>query len=96
MADIPADDSIYDAVLCISVMEHIVIQYRRDPRYHLNCLDEMKRVLKPGSLLIWTYDTINPMVVYPGTPEWGEQGWHYLSDIESHAAERSLRPTRDA
>jgi len=100
MADIPADDATYDAVTSISVMEHIVIQYRHDPQYHLTCLDEMKRVLKPGGLLICTYDTIlNPRVVYAGTPEWSEQGWYYLSDIDylnmRLKEPRARRVTRD-
>jgi SAM-dependent methyltransferase len=83
MVDIPADDNTFDAVTSISVMEHIIIDYKDNPSYHFKCLDEMKRVLKPGGLLICTYDTIlNAKVVYGGTPEWGEQGWYYLDDID--------------
>ncbi|MBN2570203.1 MAG: class I SAM-dependent methyltransferase [Deltaproteobacteria bacterium] len=80
---IPADDCSFDAVTCISVMEHIVIENRHEPSVHLRCLDEMKRVLKPGGLLICTYDTIlNPEVVYGGQEEWGRNGWYYLDDID--------------
>lgn len=83
MEQIPADDCSFDVVTCISVMEHIVIEYRHDPTVHLRCLDEMKRVLKPGGLLICTYDTIlDPEVVYAGTEEWGPNGWYYLDDID--------------
>ena len=83
MYDIPADDGAFDAVTCISVIEHIVIDHRDDPQYHLKCLDEMKRVLKSGGLLVCTYDTIlNAQVVYGGTIEWREQGWYYLDDID--------------
>lgn len=83
MEQILADDCSFDAVTCISVMEHIVIEHRDDPSVHLRCLDEMKRVLKPGGLLICTYDTIlEPEVVYAGTEEWGPNGWYYLDDID--------------
>jgi len=83
LPNIPAQDNTFDALTCISVMEHIVIEHRDDPGYQLRCLDEMKRVLKPGGLLICTYDTIlNEKVVYSERPEWGKTGWHYLHDIE--------------
>lgn len=83
MEDIPAPDNHFDAVTCISVMEHVVIENRHDPSVHLHCLDEMKRVLKPGGLLICTYDTIlNAGVVYGGSREWGPHGWYYLDDID--------------
>lgn len=82
MEQIPADDCHFDAVTSISVMEHIVIEHRDDPSVHLRCLDEVKRVLRPGGLLICTYDTIlAPEVVYAGTEEWGPKGWYYLDDI---------------
>lgn len=83
MADIPADDCSFDAVTCISVMEHVVIDHKDDPNYHLRCLAEMKRVLKPGGLLICTYDTIlNPKVVYGNKHGWGPNGWYYLDDMD--------------
>ena len=83
MYEIPADDNTFDAATCISVMEHIVINTKDDPQYHLKCLDEMKRVLKPDGLLLCTYDTIlNREVVYGGTKEWGENGWYYIDDIK--------------
>jgi SAM-dependent methyltransferase len=100
MNDIPADDNSFDVVTCISVMEHIVIEHKNDPTYHRRCLDEMKRVLKPGGILICTYDTIlNAQVVYGGTPEWGEQGWYYQDDIDYLGMEmkdpRAKRITRE-
>ncbi len=80
---IPADNCSFDAVTCVSVMEHIVIEHRDNPSVHLHCLDEMKRVLKPGGLLVCTYDTIlDPEVVYAGTEQWGVNGWYYLDDID--------------
>lgn len=83
ISKIPLADNSYDAVACISVMEHIVIETKGNPEAHLTCLDEMKRVLRPGGLLVCTYDTIlNAEAVYGGTPEWGIDGWHYLKDIE--------------
>jgi SAM-dependent methyltransferase len=83
VGNIPAEDNTFDAVTSISVMEHVVIEHRDDPSYHLRCLDEMKRVLKPGGLLVCTYDTIlNKHVVYGETSQWGNEGWYYLRDIE--------------
>lgn len=83
IVDIPAEDETFDAVTCISVMEHIVIEHQDNPHYHLRCLDEMKRVLKKGGLLICTYDTIlNVKAVYGKRPQWGERGWDYCYDIE--------------
>ena len=81
--DIPLPDNTFDAVTCISVMEHIVIANSEDPAYHLKCLDEMKRVLKPDGLLVCTYDTIlNRKVVYGERERWGDDGWNYIKDIE--------------
>lgn len=81
--DIPLASETFDAVSCISVMEHIVISHRHAPAYHLRCLDEMKRILRPGGLLVCTYDTIlHPGAVFAGTPEWGEDGWYYMDDID--------------
>jgi SAM-dependent methyltransferase len=83
LAAIPAEDNTYDAATCISVMEHVVIIHKEDPGYHLKCLDEMKRILKPGGLLICTYDTIlNAKVVFGERSPWGKSGWHYLDDID--------------
>lgn len=81
--NIPFPDNTFDAITCISVMEHIVISNKNNPDYHKKCLDEMKRVLRAGGLLICTYDTfLNKKVVYGGTKEWGEDGWNYLSDTK--------------
>jgi len=83
MAEIPAEDYTFDAAICISVMEHIVIDSKDNPQYHLRCLDEMKRVIKPGGLLICTYDTIlNKDVVFGGIGKWRRDGWFYSDDIE--------------
>lgn len=82
MNNIPAPDNYFDVVTCLSVMEHVVINTKFDPAYHLQCLDEMKRVLKPGGILICTYDTIlNDRCVFAGTKEWGVNGWYYADDI---------------
>jgi ubiquinone/menaquinone biosynthesis C-methylase UbiE len=86
MEQIPCEDNYFDGVTCISVMEHIVIdqpEHAKDPKYHLICLDEMKRVLRHGGLLVCTYDTfIDPKLAHAGTPEWGATGWNYLDDID--------------
>jgi SAM-dependent methyltransferase len=83
---IPWEDNYFDGVTCISVMEHIVIdqpEHAKDPKYHLVCLDEMKRVLKPGGLLVCTYDTfIDSRLAHAGTAEWGVTGWNYSDDID--------------
>lgn len=80
MYQIPLESDSFDVATCISVMEHIV--NKTNPKYHIECLKEMKRVLKPGGLLICTYDTfLNPDVVFAGDL-WGKDGWYYLRDIE--------------
>ncbi len=77
------EDNLVDAVTCISVMEHVVIDHKEDKNFHLNGLLEMKRVLKPGGLLICTYDTIlDKEVLYANKYGWGENGWYYKEDIE--------------
>lgn len=83
MENIPAETATFDATTCISVMEHVVIEHKEDPSFHIRCLDEMARVLKPGGLMICTYDTIlDAGVVYGGKYGWPEEGWYYKSDIE--------------
>lgn len=80
---IPVEKPFFDAVTCISVMEHIVIDSKDESAFHFKCLDEMKRVIRPGGLLICTYDTIlNRKVVYGDREQWGNDGWNYLSDID--------------
>ncbi len=83
MEAIPSPDNQFDAATCISVMEHVVIAYRHDPAFHLKCLSEMARVLKPGGVLICTYDTIlDPEVNFANQDGWGKEGWSYLKDVE--------------
>ena len=83
MEAIPLSDNMVDAITCISVMEHVVIEHKEKPDFHLQCLKEMNRVLKPGGLLICTYDTIlNKDVVYADKFGWGKNGWYYKEDIE--------------
>ncbi len=83
MENIPSNDNTFDATTCISVMEHVVIDHKTNPEFHLKCLSEMNRVLKPGGLLICTYDTIlNKNVVYSDKYGWGEDGWYYGNDIK--------------
>jgi SAM-dependent methyltransferase len=78
---IPSAAGSADIVICLSVMEHAVS--RTDAQYHLKLLDEFKRVLRPGGLLIVTCDTFtNPRVAYGGLPGWGPEGWSYERDIE--------------
>lgn len=81
--DIPVEDDYFDVVTCISVMEHIIIDNKKDPDFHLKCLNEMCRVLKPEGYLICTYDTIlNKEVLFANLYGWGEEGWYYKEDIE--------------
>ncbi|MHB0976060.1 MAG: class I SAM-dependent methyltransferase [Candidatus Aquicultorales bacterium] len=83
MQEIPLPDNTIDAITSISVVEHIVIEHKDDPEYHKRCLSEAKRVLKPGGVLICTYDTpLKAEVRYGGTEEWGSEGWSYEKDIE--------------
>jgi len=83
MEAIPLDDNTIDAITCISVMEHVVIAHKENPDFHLTCLKEMYRVLKPGGLLICTYDTIlDRNVVFANKYGWGKEGWYYKDDID--------------
>ncbi len=78
--DIPLPDESIDYIVCLSVLEHIVS--RSGPARHRAVLSELRRVLKPGGLLIMTCDTFtNPKVAYGGLPGWNEQGWDYADDI---------------
>jgi len=88
--NIPLDGNSIDAVVCISVMEHIIKS--DDPSFHKKTFDEMKRILKPGGILIMTCDTfINPLVVFKGKCSWGEEGWSYAADID-YLGMRLLKP----
>lgn len=84
MDNISLPDNTFDAVTCLSVMEHIVLETGDNPAYHFRCLNEMKRVLKPGGLLILTYDIVleDSKRFWAGREGWGSRGWHYLTDIE--------------
>ena len=46
IADLPFEDSSFDACVCIEVLEHLV--------FPLECAQELRRVLKPGGTLIVT------------------------------------------
>ena len=45
---LPAEDACFDAVLCVSVVEHV--------RFKALLLEELLRVLRPGGVLIITFD----------------------------------------
>jgi SAM-dependent methyltransferase len=60
MFEAPFPDHTFDRVTCLSVLEHIFVE---GPRKHEPALLEMKRILKPGGLLIVTVDFfLNPEV----------------------------------
>ena len=83
MSDIPFEDSTFDVVTCIPVMEHIVYSTKNNPNFHYKCLEEMKRVLKPSGILICTYDTwLNKKHNFAGVEGWGINGWNFLDDIK--------------
>jgi len=83
MESIPLGNNTIDAVTCISVMEHVVIEHKENPDFHLQCLREMYRVLKKNGILICTYDTIlNKNVLFANKFGWGNEGWYYKEDIE--------------
>ena len=50
--NIPAEDEAFDIVTCISVVEHVPEKYY--------AFKEMLRVLKPGGILVVTYDLVDP------------------------------------
>jgi SAM-dependent methyltransferase len=53
MFESPFPDDTFDRITCVSVLEHI---YVHGPRKHEPCLAELKRILKPGGLLMVTVD----------------------------------------
>lgn len=74
MLDIPLSDNSVDGLTCISVMEHIVIDNKGDRSVVERGLSEARRVLKPGGLLVFTYDTtIDQDIIY---------GWDFMDDIK--------------
>ncbi|MDP2633042.1 MAG: methyltransferase domain-containing protein [Candidatus Curtissbacteria bacterium] len=69
----------FDLITCISVMEHVYdssfVMDPKNPLRHINALTDMIRMLKPGGVLVLTYDFfLNDM------PHW--RGWDYLADIQ--------------
>ena len=71
MFNAPFPDNTFDRVTCVSVLEHILTP--ENPRAHNPCLRELRRILKPGGLLIVTVDFfMNPEV----TP-----GYDYRDDV---------------
>lgn len=56
--DLPFEKGFFDAVTCVSTIEHIGIGFYSDPKDNLSAdikgMLEIKRVLKPGGLLILT------------------------------------------
>ncbi|MHB8155405.1 MAG: class I SAM-dependent methyltransferase [Candidatus Omnitrophota bacterium] len=56
--DLPFEQGFFDAVTCVSTIEHIGIGFYNDPKDNLSSdvkgMLEIKRVLKPGGLLILT------------------------------------------
>lgn len=68
----------FDLITCISVIEHIYDHKSpmdpKDPLPHLGALADMIGMLKPGGILVLTYDFfLNDMVHH--------RGWDYLADI---------------
>lgn len=67
----PFPDNTFDRITCVSVLEHILKP--EEPHAHYPCLSELRRILKPGGLLIVTVDYfMNPAL----TP-----GYDYRDDI---------------
>ncbi len=68
----------FDLITCISTIEHFYdtsfVVDSKNPLPHLKALADMVRMLKPGGILVLTYDFfLNDM------PHW--RGWDYLADI---------------
>lgn len=71
MFNSPFPDNTFDRITCVSVLEHILTP--QEPHAHYPCLLELRRILKPGGLLIVTVDYF----LDPGlTP-----GYDYRDDI---------------
>jgi len=71
MFEAPFPDNTFDRITCISVLEHILSP--QQPHAHFPCLRELRRILKPGGLLIVTVDYFVNREVTPG--------YDYLDDI---------------
>jgi ubiquinone/menaquinone biosynthesis C-methylase UbiE len=55
--DLPYEDHFFDAVLCISILEHL------QPDSLLRAMDEIKRVLKPSGDLVYGVPVERPLMV---------------------------------
>jgi SAM-dependent methyltransferase len=64
MFEAPFSDNIFDRITCVSVLEHILNP--QQPHAHYPCLQELRRILKPGGLLIVTVDYFINSGVTPG------------------------------
>jgi ubiquinone/menaquinone biosynthesis C-methylase UbiE len=64
MFDAPFADRSFDRITCVSVLEHILSP--QQPHAHYPCLAELKRILKPGGLLIVTIDYFTNPDIIPG------------------------------
>jgi SAM-dependent methyltransferase len=64
MFDVPFADRSFDRITCVSVLEHILSP--QQPHAHYPCLAELKRILKPGGLLIVTVDYFTNPDIIPG------------------------------
>jgi len=64
MFDAPFADDTFDRITCVSVLEHILTP--ADPHAHHPCLKELRRILKPGGLLIVTVDYFTNPDLTPG------------------------------
>lgn len=73
--NMPFDDDSFEVITCVSVMEHIYDPQK--PLAHHRHLDEMKRVLRPGGLLICTYD----VHITPGIND-RVLGFDYIIDVK--------------
>ena len=69
-SNMPIDDGSYDLVLCTEVLEHC-----EDPQAIVN---ECRRVLKPGGMLIVTVPAIFPQHGYPA------DNWRFMPDGLRH------------
>ena len=92
MFSAPFADDTFDRITCVSVLEHILSP--QQPHAHYPCLEELKRILKPGGLFlvneyhpfrrIWK-QAAGPLALDCGYFDRGPHQWDRAEDVPGAA-----------